>query len=55
MENADIILGIEDQYGKRISSEISIHINRRSALVKTIWILKTGSTIPELVTCYIIT
>ncbi|WP_069133112.1 DUF6883 domain-containing protein [Rhodohalobacter halophilus] len=55
MRNATIIPGIEDQFGKGFSADLSIHIKNRSALVKTIWILRTGRKTPELVTCYIIT
>jgi len=55
MKSAEIEPGIEDQFGKRFSADLTIHIKEQSALVKTIWILRTGHNTPELVTCYIIT
>lgn len=55
MRNADIVHGIEDQFGKRFSADLSVNIKNRNALVKTIWILRWGHKSPELVTCYIIT
>lgn len=55
IRNAEIVPGTEDQFGKRFSADLSLNIKDQAAIVKTIWIQKTGSSIPELVTCYIIT
>jgi len=54
MTDAEIVPAFEDQFGKRFSADLSININNRFALVRTIWIIKTGNDTPELVTCYII-
>lgn len=55
IKDADIEWAHEDEYGKRCSADLNLDINNRSAYVKTIWIIKSGSEIPEFVTCYIIT
>lgn len=55
MKDAEIEWGPEDEYGKRFSADLALDMNNKSALVKTIWMIKSGSTVPELVTCYIIT
>lgn len=55
IKDAQIEWGHEDEYGKRCSTELELDMNKRSAHVKTVWIIKSGSEIPELVTCYIIT
>ncbi len=55
IKHAGIVWGHEDEYGKRCSADLKLIFNDRTAYVKTIWIIKTDSNIPELVTCYIIT
>lgn len=55
IKDADIEWGREDEYGKRGSAELELNKNNRHAHVKTIWIIKSGSEVLELVTCYIIT
>lgn len=55
IKDADIEWAHEDEYGKRCTADLKLDINNRSAYVKTIWIIKPGSEIPEFVTCYIIT
>lgn len=53
MENADVLFAYEDPFGKRFIADLDIHINNGNALVRTIWIIKNNSSIPELVTCYV--
>ena len=54
INDAELVPTFEDQFGKRFSADLGVNINNRFALVRTIWILKSGRNIPELVTCYII-
>jgi len=55
IKDAEIEWVQEDEYGKRCSADLKLDMKKRSAYVKTIWIIKAGNEIPELVTCYIIT
>lgn len=55
IKDADIVWGREDKYGKRCSADLELNMNNRYAHVKTIWIIKSGSEVLELVTCYIMT
>jgi len=43
----------EDEYGVRYSAVISIVIDKKEAAVKTVWIVRTGQEVAELVTCFI--
>ena len=45
----------EDKFGKRYSAVIDLDIKTNTASVKTVWIVRSGKEIPELVTCYVIT
>jgi hypothetical protein len=53
MEEAEIQLEYEDEYGKRISSVLELDINEKKAFVKTIWIIKRKENTAYFVTCYI--
>ncbi|MDR9367133.1 MAG: hypothetical protein RI575_17490 [Balneolaceae bacterium] len=55
MKEVEIEWAHEDKFGKRFSADLNINMKNRSALVRTIWIIKSGTDIPELVSCYIIT
>jgi hypothetical protein len=55
MKEAEIEWAHEDEYGKRFSADLKLDKNGNSALVRTVWIIKSDSEIPELVTCYIMT
>ena len=55
IKDSEIEWAHEDEYGKRCIAELKLDMNNRFAHVKTIWIIKPGSEIPEFVTCYIIT
>lgn len=54
LPQSKIILGKLDQYGQRYTVDMSIAgLNGNTAIVRTGWILKIGSTTPELTTLYI--
>jgi len=55
MKDVEIEWAHEDKFGKRFSADLTMNMKNRSALVRTIWIIKSGSEVPELVSCYIIT
>ena len=55
IKDAEIEWLHEDEYGKRCSANLRLDIYNNYANVKTIWIIRKGRKVPELVTCYIIT
>ena len=55
MKDVEIEWAHEDKFGKRFSADLTVNLKNRSFLVRTIWIIKSGSEVPELVSCYIIT
>ena len=55
MKDVEIEWANEDKFGKRFSADLTINMKDRSALVRTLWIMKSGNEVPELVSCYIIT
>ena len=55
MEHTEIEWAHEDQFGKRFSADLAIHLNNRNARIRTIWIIEVNSKIPQHVTCYVIT
>lgn len=54
MDYADIEWMHKDQFGKRFKTDLSLHINNREAMIRTVWIVKKQSSVAELVTCYVI-
>ena len=55
MKDVEIEWAHEDTLGKRFTADLTLDMINRSALVRAIWIIKSGSEVPELVGCYIIT
>ncbi|WP_426984539.1 RHS repeat domain-containing protein [Brevibacillus borstelensis] len=54
LPQSEAVLGKLDQYGQRYTVDISITgVNGREAIVRTGWILKPDSDIPELTTIYV--
>lgn len=51
MENANVELMHKDAFRKRFKADLNIKIRNRNAGVRTIWIVKTNMSVPELVTC----
>lgn len=43
----------QDKYGTRFSADLSVTINHRSAVVRTLWIIKHDETFPRLITAYV--
>lgn len=43
----------QDKYGTRFSADLSVTINQRSAVVRTLWIIKHDETFPRLITVYV--
>ena len=53
IQTAELQKEFEDEYGVRYSAVISIVLDKKEAAVKTIWIVRTGQDVAELVTCFI--
>ena len=54
LPESKIILGRFDEYGQRYTVDINIQgSNGKNAIVRTGWIIKTNSDIPELTTLYV--
>lgn len=53
IQNADLIKEFEDEYGVRYSAVVSVDIYDKTATIKTIWIVRSGQNVAELVTCFI--
>jgi hypothetical protein len=43
-----------DQYGERWRADILVTRQTRHVVVRTIWLIRTGETIPRLVTCWVL-
>jgi hypothetical protein len=46
--------GRKTDYGQRYLIEFELSHGRKSARVRSIWIIRTGENFPRLVTCYVI-
>ena len=53
IQNTDLKKEFEDEYGVRYSAVVSVDIFDKTATVKTIWIVRSGQNVAELVTCFI--
>lgn len=54
LSKSGAIVGKLDQYGQRYTVDMLIEgVNGKVATIRTGWILKTGSNIPELTTIYV--
>jgi len=53
IQNADLKKEFEDEYGVRYSAVVTVVIYDKAATVKTIWIVRSGQNVAELVTCFI--
>jgi hypothetical protein len=54
LPNADAVLQAEDRYGRRYAVDCPIVGPKDSAVVRTIWIVFAGQTVPRLTTCFVI-
>ncbi|MCH4904285.1 hypothetical protein GSN00_07770 [Cylindrospermopsis raciborskii CHAB3438] len=45
-------LARKDDYGQRYILDFEISWHNRKTIIRSAWIIKTGSEIPELTTCY---
>lgn len=48
-------LGRRDEFGQRYTVDFTLEWERRSARVRSVWILEHSSKIPKLTTCYPLT
>ena len=42
-----------DPYGRRWRVDVPVAISDRNAIVRTLWIIRAGETIPRFVTCWV--
>jgi len=52
--NEDCQLGRKTDYGQRYLIEFELSHGRKTARVRSIWIIRTGENFPRLVTCYVV-
>jgi hypothetical protein len=43
-----------DAWGTRWRLDVSVRRHRRSAVVRTLWIVRTGEDLPRFVTCWVV-
>ncbi len=48
------VRGVSDKYGERYQVDFLFDFRDKSALVRSVWIIDTGSEIPRLITCYVL-
>lgn len=53
LNDGEISLGKEDQYGKRYIVDVEIRNLNQEAVVRTAWIIKHDEDFPRLTTCYV--
>jgi hypothetical protein len=53
IQNAKCMLGEGDEYGQRYVVDMEFQRNTEKAVVRTIWIIKTGELQPRLTTCFV--
>jgi len=53
LSKGEIVLGREDQYGKRYTVDVKIRTFDKEAIVRTGWIIKKNEGFPTLTTCYV--
>jgi hypothetical protein len=53
VRTADAILLGADQFGARWRVDVVVSRHGRSAMVRTIWIVRTGEDVPRFVTCWV--
>lgn len=51
--NQDAIEIFSDSFGKRYYIDFQINHENKSAIIRSIWILKSKEKVPKLITCYI--
>ncbi len=52
--HADATLGRKDQYGQRYHINFEFKGCRGRAIIRSAWIVRSGETLPDLITCYIL-
>jgi hypothetical protein len=50
----DAVLQERDEYGQRWRVDMMLTRQNRRAVVRTIWILREGETVPRFVTCWVL-
>jgi hypothetical protein len=43
-----------DAFGKRWRVDVAVTRLERSAMVRTVWIIRSGETVPRFVTCWVL-
>jgi hypothetical protein len=51
--NGEAVLGRADRYGQRYVVDFELVGPAGRAMVRAAWIIRTGETVPRLITCYI--
>jgi len=49
----DAVLGIKDQYGQRFILDFEMTGPDGTAIIRSVWIIRSGELQPRLVTCYV--
>jgi hypothetical protein len=52
--NTDAELGVLNEFGQRYIVDFELAHGSKSAAVRSVWIVDTGSDFPRLVTCFVI-
>jgi len=50
----DARLGLMDRHGQRYQVDFPLEFRGKNALVRSVWMIDTGSQIPRLITCYVV-
>jgi hypothetical protein len=50
----DALVGESDDYGERFTVDFDLHRGNRRAVVRSVWIILRGETVPRLTTCFVV-
>ena len=54
VKNYEAIVESQNQYGQKYVIDFPLSHDRRTAIVRSVWIVKNSENFPRLVTCYVL-
>jgi hypothetical protein len=54
VQTTDAIELANDMHGRRWQADVSVSRHGRQAVVRTLWIMRTGEAVPRFVTCWVV-
>ena len=52
--SAEASIGVADEYGVRYIIDFELEHNRRTARIRSVWMVRSGEDVPRFLTCYML-